>query len=780
MKKDSYLLYERQEASAFEESYLLGNGTLGASVFSSPTREVVFLNHDTLWSGYPRKGVYRGEGKRALDRVKGLMAEKRYLDADRELSSSFASYSSDAYLPMGELYIDFADKTTRVKGYKRTLDLSRATVSSSYKRGDTSYRTRVFVSHPNNAMIYQISSDGGRFSLTVGLSTKLYGRCYTDGNRIYLEGEGYVASEKNIERTDRKKMYSDKPEERGMRFLCGIELITDGKTVNCGDSLSVIDASYIDIRLCAETSYNGYDKHPHLEGKDYQSLCKGRLDSVVSADAEKMYRAHISDFKKYFDRFVLDLGSSDKSGVPTTKRLELYEKGEEDKALPALLFNFGRYLTVAASRAGSQPMNLQGIWNHIFFAPWHSNYTTNINAEMNYFPTLAIGLPEMFLPFIKFVEELSVRGRDTAKYFYGAEGWVCHHNTDIWRHTHPVAGSTVFSFWNAAGAWMCHHLYEYYQYTLDEKYLRETAYPIMREAARFYLSQLTDDDNGERIIYPSTSPENYYLVDGERVSISETTEMTMACVRELFGNYIRTCDKLAISDDITDTVRGEYPRLRPIKIGGDGRIVEWYEEKLELQPTHRHLSHLYALYPGNEVNPLKNNLRDAFVKSLEVRGDEGTGWSLAWKCNLFARLLDGDHALSLIKKQLRKSGVYGKIAMVGGGTYPNMTCAHPPFQIDGNFGVVSGICEMLLQSDEDTLHLCPACPSEWRDYVKVSGIRAKGDRRVNFLLTDGILKECEISGTAPDKIYLNSKDVTDKFVKTADGVSLREEIELFV
>lgn len=779
MKKDSYVLYERSEASAFEESYLLGNGSLGASVFSSPSKERVLLNHDTLWSGYPRKDVYRGHGKASLERVKELVRGKKYTEADNELSCGFASYSSDAYLPMGELNIDFLDSGERVRGYKRYLDLSTATVSSTYMRGEEVYKSRVFVSYPDSALIYRIECERGIFSANVGLSSKLYSKCYTDGSRVYLEGEAYVASEKNIERTDRKTLYSDDPADRGMRFLCGVEVITDGKLVNGGISVLVKDASFIDLRLCAETSYNGYDKNPYTDGKDYRAICKAMLDSAVGKSVDEIYRAHVKDYKKYFERVSFDLSSSNCSRIPTSMRLELYAGGREDKALPALLFNFGRYLTVAASRAGTQAMNLQGIWNPHFFAPWQSNYTTNINAEMNYFPTLAVGLPEMFLPFITLVRELSETGRESAKYFYGASGWVCHHNTDIWRHTHPVAGWAVFSFWNAAGAWMCHHLFEYYEYTLDEEFLVKTAYPIMREASRFYLSQLVDTPDGYRIAYPSTSPENYYVCEGARASVSETTEMTMSCVRELFKNYLDVCEKFDIIDDITDTVKQEYPRLRPIQVGSDGRILEWFDERDEAQLTHRHLSHLYALYPGCEVDALKDaRLCEAFKKSLDVRGDEGTGWSLAWKCNLRARLFDGEHAMRLIKQQLRPSNVYGKIAMVGGGTYPNMTCAHPPFQIDGNFGATAGISEMILQSDVNTVHLLPACPVEWRDYLSVSGLCARGARKIEITVQDGSVTLCKIYGTTPKRIYLNSKDVTDKFEKIDGGVGLSGKISV--
>lgn len=766
VSKDSVTLFEKKEALTFEEAFPLGNGTLGAMFRGGIFTDVITLNHDTLWSGYPRTDHYRGNKKESLEKAKALLREKKYIEADAEISNNFASYGSDAYMPLGNLNVSYRYHDQRLSAYKRSLDLTTAVASASYKMGAQKFTRCSFVSKPADAIIYQNVCESGNFSANIAFTSKLYSRTYAseDGTQLFLEGECPVTSEQNLHRTDRQTLYSDLSGERGIRFMCALCIITDGKIVTRGDSIEAQNATFIDIRIVVRTSFNGYKKHPFLEGKEYKNECFMALKSAFECDKKSLLRDHIKDHKRYFSRVALDLGSSRKSLVPTSDRLKLYEQGGDDKALPALLFNMGRYLTVAASRRGSQAMNLQGIWNEHFFAPWHSNYTVNINTEMNYFPTLAISLPEMYEPMLKLIKEVSEAGKRTAMEMYGATGWVCHHNTDLWRHTQPVAGMAVYLFWNACGAWLCHHLSEYYEYTLDEKFLSQTALPIMCECAKFYLSQIEDSEDGYRIVFASTSPENRYLHENSPVAVSESTEMTMATVRELFGNILRFSKKLGIENDVTHSVAKELPRLRPTVIGRDGRITEWYGEREEKEVNHRHVSHLYALHPGNEISPLETpELADACRKTLEVRGDEGTGWSLAWKCNFFARLFDGDHALSLVKRQLRPCKTRGFNYSGGGGSYPNLLCAHPPFQIDGNFGVTSGICEMLLQSTLDTVHILPALPSEWKD-VSVRGLSAKGKRKVRITVRNGELSFCAISGSMPKKIYIRGKDMTEKFV----------------
>lgn len=770
---DSLRLTDKKPAVFWDEAYPIGNGSKGAMIFGGAEKEIICLNDDTLWSGYPMDR-FKGDGKASLDRVKKLVREGKYAEADKEASERFACYASQSYMPLGDIVIEFTASSEKVSGYKRVLDLASAVCTSEYRRSGVRYKSVSFASHPANAIIYRIeATENGESAKVINASlkfcSKLLSRSYTKGNLLCLEGECPVTSGQNIDRTDRKTLYFDDPEKRGIRFMAMAEILTDGAISSRDDGINVGNAGYLEVRITDATSFNGYKKHPFTEGKDYRSECEKLKNSISGIDHSRLMQEHIKDYSKYFNRVAIDLGTSGKAGVSTKDRMLRYAQGEEDKALPALLFNFGRYLTIAASRKGSEAMNLQGIWNSHFMAPWHSNYTVNINTEMNYFPTLAVGLKEMYQPLLRLIEEVSEAGVETAKRQYGSDGWCCHHNTDLWRHTEPVSGQATWLFWNGVGGWFCHHLMEYYEYTLDKKFLKEKARPIMAGAAKFYLSQL-ETVNGYRVIYPATSPENRYLCEGGSSAVSETTEMSMAIVRELFGNYVKVCDILGERDEVLEQIKAELPLLMPTMIGSDGRILEWYGEHEEKEVHHRHVSHLYSLHPGHAITPEKTpKLAQACRKTLEVRGDEGTGWSLAWKSNFFARLRDGDHVLKLIKRQLWLQEPMDTVRMGGGGTYPNLFCAHPPFQIDGNFGALSGITEMFLQSETEAVHIIPALPSEFEN-VGVKGLKAKGNRTVTVKVRGGKLVYCKITGSAPERITVRGEDMTGKFIPVSDGI----------
>ena len=771
---DSLIITDKKPAKTWEEAYPIGNGSKGAMIFGGTDKETICLNDDTLWSGYPMD-VFKGEGLVSLDRAKSMLREGKYVEADKEISNNFTCYATQAYMPIGNLMIDFISANGNFHKYKRSLNLENAVYSSEYIREDVQYKSVAFASYPANAIVYRIEAtkngeDANCLFVQVRFESSLYSKTYTDGNVLCLEGECPVTANQNILITDRKTLYFDEPEKRGMRFVARAEVKTDGTIVNKYNHniLKIDAATYIEIRITDATSFNGYQKHPFVEGKDYREECRKLQQAISSMDYSQLLQDHIKDYTSYFNRVTIDLGSDRRSKLPTAERLLHYAKGQSDKALLALLFNFGHYLTISASRTNSEPMNLQGIWNRHFSAPWHSNYTLNINAEMNYFPTLAVNLTEMYQPFLHMIEELSKAGEETAKRLYGADGWCCHHNTDLWRHTAPVCGDALYSFWNASGGWLCNHLMEYYEYTLDKEYLKEKVYPIMQGAVKFYLSQLKTQD-GYRIIFPSTSPENLFVCESGESSVSETTEMTMAIVRELFKNYVKVCEILGENDDVLKQVKNEIPLLMPTKIGTDGRILEWYGEQKEKSIHHRHISHLYSLHPGHAITPEGTpELFEACKKVLAVRGDGGTGWSLAWKSNCYARLRDGDHVLKLLNLQLAPQEPIYSIRMNGGGTYPNLFCAHPPFQIDGNFGMLNAIAEMFLQSDTDTIHIIPALPSDFKN-VAIKGLRAKGNRTVSIKVHDGQLVYCKIQGTLPQKIMANGKDVTQRFTPVSNG-----------
>ncbi len=755
---DSIILSEKKEASVWDEAYPIGNGALGAMVFGGVKRECLSLNHDTFWSGYPKSDEFRAANEGYL-KARALMREGKYIDAENTLRDEFTSYSSEAYLPLGDMILDFEYGSEKIKGYKRRLDLSKALCSVEFSVGGTKIRREYLASHPENALAIRITSEGGKFGFSASISSKVYSMGYADVNSetLSLVGEAYINSIQNRLRTERTN-YFDK-EHSGLRFFAGLKLKTDGETSFKEQTLTVKDASYAELFLAAETSFEGFDKEPRGSKKDYCKQVYERLASALGKGYEAVRARHIKDYKKYFDRLKIDLGTAGLAKLSTKERMLRFERGELDPALPALLFNYGRYLTIAASREGTQPMNLQGIWNPDFDAPWNSNYTVNINLEMNYFPTLAANLSEMYKPLLKMAEEMTVTGRKTAEVLYRAPGWVCHHNSDLWRHTQPVMGEPMWSFWSLGSGWICHALYEYYEYKSDRRIL-EKIYPILEGAAEFYLSQLETLPDGSRALFPSTSPENMYLLDGKAVAVSETTEMTMAIIRELFANVALSAEKLGIKNEITDKIKAEIPLLRQPQIGFDGRLLEWYGEREESEVTHRHVSHLYGLHPAYEISPEKTpELAEACRKTLEVRGDEGTGWSLAWKANFHARLRNGERAYKLICRQLELTEHYGLWnPSAKGGSYVNLFCAHPPFQIDGNFGALSAMLEMLVQSSMDEVHICPAVPSVWQN-ISVKGIRAKGGRTVSFSLRDGELSELEIQGSAPARVTFKGKDI---------------------
>ena len=757
---DAARLYERAPAAYWEQAWPLGNGSLGAMIYGGYDEDRICLNHDTLWTGYPRAGEYRGRAG-SLDRVRELVRAGRYAQADKELADGFAGYASEAYLPLGELTVEYGDRTSPVSRYARRLELRRALYTASWCRGGRRCGVTAFASFPDRVLVYRAEAQGGGLNCEFVLRSPLWSRLWSDADGLYLEGECPCNSEQNMKLTDRRELYPEGSAGRGVRFLCALAVVTDGKARYRGDRATVSGAGYAEVYLCCATSFDADSRTP--DGQDYRAVCRETLKQALARGYRRIRAAHTADVSGYFDRCGLNTGSANRARVPTSRRLAEYAAGADDPALPALLFHYARYLTIAASREGSQPMNLQGLWNPHLLAPWHANYTLNINTEMNYFATQALNLGELERPLLQMIAGLAERGRDTARELYHAPGWVCHHNTDIWLHTQPMAGVACYSFWNAAGGWLCHHLYSYYEYTLDKTFLRETAFPIMRGAAEFYLSQLETLPDGSRAVFPSTSPENRYQAPEGPAAVSETAEMTMAIVRELFSNLTKAAAILEIRDGVSDRAAAELPHLRRPAVGQDGRLLEWYGEHPEYEPCHHHISHLYALHPGNEITPERTpELCEACRRTLAVRGDEGTGWSLAWKSNCYARLGEGNHALALIRRQLRPSDSYGAGYSQHGGTYPNLLCAHPPFQIDGNLGAASGICEMLLRSDTEILRLLPACPDGW-ETLSVWGLCAKGGRQVCFALRDGALTSCEIKGPRPAAVFLRGEDITGRF-----------------
>ena len=756
MKKASTLLWYKKPARAWTQALPIGSGSLGAMVFGKPGKEVISLNYDELWSGPPPKREVKPSYK-SFKKARQLAMEGELCKAQDIIEKECMGDWTQAYMPMGDLILDFEDKS-KPDSYQRSLDLSQALARVEYTRGEKTFKREAFASHPAKLIAIKLMAENNA-TLDFSISFK-------DQLRVDYEiSDGLLLSHGEcLSHYVRRKDYSfdvgykSEDEERGIRFLRAARVDTDGQKTFGRKKIHIRKATQAIIYITCESSFNGWDKLPFTQGKEYIKPCLDRIQADL--DYDRLKREHVSDHKSFYDRVELDLGASRGHDLPTDERLLTFQKTKDDQALYTLLFNFGRYLKIASSRPGTQPSNLQGIWNHHLRPPWNANYTVNINTEMNYWPVLMCDMAELHQPLIEMIRDISVAGRKTARNYYNAPGFVSHHNIDLWRHTEPVKEGTVWSFWPMSSGWLCRHLYEHYEYSLDEDFLRETAEPIMKAAAEFYLAVLIEDPEGYLIFAPSTSPENTFKFQGRRCALSQTATMTMAIIADLFDNYLKACEILAIENDFTKDLTQARERLLPFKIGSKGQLLEWYEELPEAEPHHRHVSHLYALHPANLIDAEKTpELAEACKRTLELRGDDGTGWSLGWKINFWARLRDGNHALELLNKQLRFVRSTSFKYRGGGGTYANLFDAHPPFQIDGNFGAVSGIVEMLMFSTDEAITLLPALPDKWQK-GSIKGIRAKGNIKLDLVWVKGLLTEYALEGVGEVKVRYKGKTKT--------------------
>jgi len=749
--QDLKLQYDKP-AVEWTEALPIGNGTLGAMVFGRVDSELIQLNEATLWSGGPVQKNLNPDAFKNLALIREALTKEDF-DKAYNLTKNMQGPYSESFMPLGDLILnqDFNGKKT--DSYNRSLDIQTGLAVTNFKVDGVNYTREIFASAPAQCIVIKLSADQlKKLSITLDLASLLRNEKSVQNKSLVLKGKAPSHSDPNyIDYNKEPVVYEDVTGCRGMRFELIIKpVVKDGEVTADGNKLVIKNASEILLFVSAATSFNGYDKCPDSQGKDEHKFAEAPIKKAVTKKYDVLLKEHIADFQKFFNRVSLQLNQKEakKNNLPTDIRLEQYAKGEKDAGLEALFFQYGRYLLISSSRTHNTPANLQGIWNNKLRAPWSSNYTTNINLQMNYWPVESASLTELFFPLDEYIKNVSVTGAETAKSYYHAKGWVLHHNSDIWAMTNPVGdfgkGDPMWANWYMGANWLSRHLWEHYLYTGDKEYLKKV-YPIIKGAAEFSLDWLQKDKNGHLVTMPSTSPENKYFYDGKKGGVVTTAStMDLGIIKDVFENTSEASKVLGIDSEFRQTVDKAAGELLPFQIGSKGQLQEWYKDFEDEDPHHRHTSHLYALHPANLISPLKTpELAAAAKKTLELRGDDGTGWSLAWKVNMWARLLDGNHAYQLFKNQLRLTKDNDPKYSRHGGAYPNLFDAHPPFQIDGNFAGTAGIIEMLMQSQNKEIHLLPALPDAWTD-GEIKGITAKGNFTVDIKWNEGKMIETKI------------------------------------